>query len=143
MLNMPIENEIETEHKVWMNFNMRQVIAIIIGALVAVGMYLYFRDWVLMVIFTLPFAAVLGFFTWKDENGRPAEEILLKKVQETIYKNTTRKYRTKNGYMPLLNAFYGKMKRRDSNNKLAVKEIKRAEKQKKKRMKTSKVRGIK
>ena len=143
MLNMPIEQEIEQEHKVFRDWNMRQVIAILAGGSIAIAFYLYFRDWMLMVIFSLPFALVLGYFTKKDDNDRPAEEVFMKKAEQKIYKNETRKYRTRNMYFPLMNSYYGKMRKKDAGLKVVQKELKKQEKIRKKKMKSSKIRGIK
>ncbi len=110
MINNPIESEIDVEHKVFRDFNMRQLICIIIGAFIALLMYLFFKDVMLMVIFSLPFALILGYFSRKDDLGRPAEEIFLGKVRRHVYKNSKRTMRTKNGYVKLYNTMYRSVK---------------------------------
>lgn len=103
MLSNPIESEIEVEHKVFRDFNVRQVICLIIGGFIGLCMYVYFRDVVLMVGFSLPFGLVLGVISRKDDNGRTAEEVFIKKAAGAIYRNDKRVFRTRNRYVKLVN----------------------------------------
>ena len=110
MLNLPIESEIEVEHKVFRDFNMRQTVCLVITGVIAVIMYAIFRNWMLMVGFTAPFALLLMYFAKPGENGEKAEEVLMKASERFFYKNQTRVYRTKNRYFRLMNNAYEKQK---------------------------------
>ncbi len=87
MLNLPIESEIEVEHKVFKDFNLRQTVCLAISAVIAVVMYLIFRNWLLMVAFTAPFALALIYLAKPGENGEKAEEVLMKLAERHYYKN--------------------------------------------------------
>ncbi len=119
MINNPIESEIEVEHKVFRDFNMRQLVCLTIGGFIALLMYLFFKDVMLMVVFSLPFALVLGYFSRKDELGRPAEEIFMQKVCQHVYKNSKRTMRTKNGYVKLYNNAYKKINKQKKDKKIS------------------------
>ncbi len=108
MLNLPIESEIETEHKVFRDFNMRQTVCLVITGGIAIVMYMIFRSWFLMVAFTAPFALLLMYFAKPGENGEKAEDLIMKAAEKHFYKNQTRIYRTKNKYIPLMNNAYRK-----------------------------------
>ena len=110
MLSLIIEGEIEKEHKVFRDFNMRQTVSLIIIAIIAIIMYVIFRNWMLMVGFTAPFALLLMYLTKPGENGEKAEEVLMKAAEKHYYQNQTRVYRTKNQFIPLMNRAYGRMK---------------------------------
>ncbi len=122
MLSNPIESEIEVEHKVFRDFNMRQLICLLIGGAIALCMYIFFRDVMLMVIFSLPFATILGYMSRKDDYGRPAEEILKKRLERSVYKNDKRTIRTKNRYVALLNRGYADL-RKGSKQGFSVKRV--------------------
>jgi len=111
MLSNPIESEIEVEHKVFRDFNMRQLVCLLIGGAIALCMHIFFRDVMLMVIFSLPFATILGYMSRKDDYGRPAEEILKKRLERSVYKNDKRTIRTKNRYVALLNRGYADLRK--------------------------------
>ena len=110
MLTLPIEGEVETEHKVFRDFNMRQTVCLCIIAVIAIIMYVIFRNWMLMVGFTTPFALLLMYFAKPGENGEKAEEVLMKAAERHYYKNQTRVFQTKNQFIPLMNRAYGRMK---------------------------------
>ena len=77
---------------------------------IAITWYLLLRDWVLMVIFTLPFALLLLFFAREREDGKKAEEVMEEKMEAFVFKNGKRKYRTRNQYVTLLNRGYRKLR---------------------------------
>ncbi|MCR5101723.1 MAG: PrgI family protein [Butyrivibrio sp.] len=137
MLNLPIESEIETEHKVIRDFNVRQVISILIAAVIVLIFYLYVgRDVLFTMGFAFPVGAVAAFFAKPSDAGLPAEKIILKKLQIYFYKSEMRKYRTRNMYMPVINDAYKSLKNKD-NTKQIRKEIRKAEKMCRKRLKKS------
>ena len=146
MLTIPIEKEIKHENKIinigTLSLNARQTICGVIGLVIAIVMYLLLRNWVLMVLFTLPFAAVLLFIAKPNDNGKKAEEVLLEKAEAHFYKNQSRKYRTKNQHVTLLNRAYGRMKRKDDADKAVLRGRKKEKKILKKRIRRQKIRAI-
>ena len=146
MLTIPIEKEIKHENKIinvgTLSLNTRQTICGVIGLLIAIVMYLVLRNWVLMVLFTLPFAAVLLFIAKPGENGKKAEEVVLEKAEEHFYHNRARKYRTKNRHVALLNAAYAKMRRKDEADQTIVRAKKKEERIQRKRIRRGKIRAI-
>ena len=142
MLNLPIESEIEVEHKVFRDFNLRQTICLVVSGVIAVIMYLIFRNWLLMVAFTAPFALLLIYLAKPGENGEKAEEVLMKFAERHYYNNQTRSYRTRNRYVPLMNEAYRRMRARDLSDKRTAGKMAVLEKKSRKRRKRSQNRGI-
>ena len=142
MPNLPIESEIEVEHKVFRDFNLRQTICLVVSGVIAVIMYLIFRNWLLMVAFTAPFALLLIYLAKPGENGEKAEEVLMKFAERHYYSNQTRSYRTRNRYVPLMNEAYRRMRAKDLSDKRTAGKIAASEKKSRKRRKRSKNRGI-
>ena len=142
MLNLPIESEIEVEHKVFKDFNLRQTVCLCISAGIAVIMYLIFRNWLLMVAFTVPFALVLIYFAKPGDNGEKAEEVLMKLAERHYYRNQARGCKTRNLYVPLMNSAYRRLKEHDMSDKRTAGKLAEAEKKSRKRAKRSRNRGI-
>ena len=122
MLILPIEKEIETEHKVLGRFTARQVICG--GAIIAcvVVFYLMLKDLFWVLLCTMPFLFVFGMIGWYTKYGLHLEDLALKKLQVQYYRNEIRRYRTKNYYFALLNAAYAKQ--RNSNTEKSGKQKK-------------------
>lgn len=115
MLILPIEKEIETEHKIIGRFNPRQAVCggVIIASIIL--FYLSLGDLFLTIVCTMPFLAVFGVLGWYTKCGLNAEDVALKMLQEKYYKNQVRKYRTRNKYFALYNrAYAGKREQRKS-----------------------------
>lgn len=110
MLIMPIEKEIESEHKIIGRFNPRQ--AVCGGCIVAcvVAFYLLVNDLFWTILCTMPFLAVFGVLGWYTKYGMDAEYLAFKKLKEKYYKNQKRNYRTRNQYFALLNGIVQKKK---------------------------------
>ena len=142
MLNLPIESEIEAEHKVFKDFNLRQTICIGITGVAAVIMYLIFHNWVLMVAFTAPFALILLFFAKPGENGERAEDILRKAAERHYYRNQTRSYRTKNRYVALMNREYKRLAAQDQKDPKRVKKLRMEQKRQERRKRRTTCRGF-
>ena len=106
MLILPIEKEIETDHKIVGNFNMRQVIYLAIAVAAVVAFYYLIGNIVWVILCSLPFAFVAAIFGWYSKNGLMIEDLALKMIQQKIYKNETRKYRTKNAFFDVFNKAY-------------------------------------
>lgn len=133
MLTLPIEAEIEQEHKVIRNLNKRQTICA--GAIIGTALisYALTENVLYTLIVTSPIAAVLAYFGWKVTSGLKAEEIIWRKLQRCLYRNGTRKYRTKNSYFDLLNTGYQALRNKDMSDRKTAKKILREEKYRKKR----------
>jgi len=142
MLNLPIESEIEVEHKVFKDFNLRQTVCLGISAGIAIIMYLIFKNWLLMVAFTAPFALVLIYLAKPGENGEKAEEVLMKLAERHYYKNQARGCKTRNLYAPIMNQAYRRMQKQDMSDKRTARRILTEEKRSRKRKKRSRNRGI-
>ncbi len=128
MLTLPIESEIEKEHKVIRDFNKRQTAcAVVIGASVII-MYSYAGSVELGIALASPVIALAGAFGWYKKGTLNAEEVVLKRVKEYIYHNKTRKYRTKNLYFSLLNKGYAKLRNADMSDKKTAELIAKAKK---------------
>lgn len=106
MLILPIEKEIETDHKIVANFNMRQVIALSVAVLAVVAFYFLIGNLLWVILCALPFAFVAAIFGWYSKNGLMVEDLALKMIQLKIYKNDSRKYRTKNSFFEIFNKAY-------------------------------------
>lgn len=139
---LPVIKEIETEHKVYKDYNMRQMIGIVTTILFFIIFYIIFRDLAVAVGFAVPIALLSVFLSKSSDTGITPEESILKKAQIHYYHNESRKYRTRNRYMSMYNTAYKKMRNKDNNNKNVVKQIKKTEKVKVKRMKQSKIKAI-
>lgn len=142
MLNIPIESEIEQEHKVIKGFTMRQVVCIGVVLGFAVLMYVLTLNWIAMVIFTLPLVAVALWLMKENDNGKKSEEIFLISMQRKIYKNDKRRYRTKNSYVRLMNSAYGDIRRQDAKDKNYAKKVKKKQKEIENKKKISKIKPI-
>ena len=146
MLSIEIEKEIREENKVLtigsLSLNARQTVCMIIGMVIAITWYLLLRDWVLMVIFTLPFALLLLFFAREREDGKKAEEVMEEKMEAFVFKNGKRKYRTRNQYVTLLNRGYRKLREADENDIEARREKKRREKERRRKRKEARLKEI-
>ena len=102
MLILPIEKEIESEHKVLGRFTTRQVVCG--GGIIfcVIMFYLLLEDLFWVLLCTMPFLVIFGLLGWYTKFGLPLEDFALKKLQSRYYKNEIRTYRTKNYYFLLL-----------------------------------------
>ena len=139
---LPVIKEIETEHKVYKDYNMRQMIGIVATVIFFFIFYIIFRDLIVAVGFSIPIALISVFFSKSSDIGITPEESILKKAQTHYYHNESRKYRTRNRYMFMYNTAYKKMRNKDNSNKNVTKQIRKTEKDKVKRMKQSKIKAI-
>ncbi len=117
MLILPIEKEIESEHKVLGHFTTRQVLCG--GGIIfcVVMFYLLLEDLFWVLLCTMPFLVIFGLLGWYTKFGLPLEDFALKKLQSYYYKNETRTYRTKNYYFFLFHQALEKQQKEVSSNK--------------------------
>ena len=110
MLIMPIEKEIESDHKIIGRFNPRQAVCGGIIVACVVVFYLMVNDLFWTLLCTMPFLAVFGVLGWYSKYGLDAEQLIFKKLKEKYYKNQQRNYRTRNRYFALLNREYARQR---------------------------------
>ena len=67
------------------------------------------------------------YLSFHKKNGMNMEYFLIKKVRQYILANSARKYRTKNGYVRILNEAYRKDRDRDLGNSKTRKILKKRE----------------
>ena len=142
MLTLPIEAEIEQEHKVIRNLNKRQTVCVGIITGTALISYALSENVLYTILVTAPIGCCLAYFGWKITDGLKAEEILWRRLQKILYKNGTRKYRTKNSYFELMNSGYAALRNKDMSNRRIAGKIKKAEKYRKTRKGHSRLKKV-
>ena len=136
MISVEIEKEINQENKVVMNFNLRQFICIIILVVFSIFAILFMKMSIDIVIYPITFVAVLLYaFGWYKPNGVPFEKIFIKKIQAIIYGSNTRKYKTKNQYVTMVNEEYNRRRNIDLADKKIKKQIEKEQKDLEKELK--------
>ena len=141
MQHADIEKEIQQGNKLLLGLSARQVICLgAVGVLIVIlGFTLGFS----LAVYPAMALAVIGFFFgWYKKDGLPAEKILLKYLQEKFYKNTARKYRTKNKYIQIINAEYARRRNIDNADKKIAKQIKKETTENAKRVRKSNMKAV-
>ena len=144
MLNLKIEKEVETKHTVirGKNWDVRQTACILtMVIIVCIFWWIGDLDATGIALVSIPFGCIAYLCGWKEEAGLKIEDLLIKYVQKTMYKNERRGYHTRNGYVDLINGAYSKMKDQDMKDKKAVRLMRSKKKQDKARKKVSKYRA--
>ncbi|MBP3242156.1 MAG: hypothetical protein J6M92_16695 [Oribacterium sp.] len=144
MLSLKIEKEVETRHTVLKgkDWDLRQTVSIFVCVvIVAFFWWAGDLDATGIAIVAVPFGGVAYLVGWKEEAGLRIEDLLLKYLQKSIYKNERRGYHTRNGYVDLMNGAYEKMRSADMADRRAVRAIRRQEKRTKAKRKLSKYKG--
>ena len=140
MLNIKIEKEIETKHTVIRNRNwdLRQTICVLVVVIV-VGIFWGIADLDAtgIALVTVPFACMAYLVGWKEEAGLRIENLFIKYIQKTMYRNERRGYHTRNGYVDLMNMAYMRLRNEDKTDKKAVKIMNTHKKKDKARLKAS------
>ena len=111
MLILPVEKEIETEHKLIKKFTFRQAVC---GGIIAATVfvpYIATKDLTTALVAGSPIIAACGLIGWYRKNNLYAEDYAMKWIQTKIYKNNSRRYRSANKYIPIYNAIYAKAKK--------------------------------
>lgn len=131
MLSVDIEKEIKQENKVLLGLSMRKFICVCISLLFAIIFAILFSmNFYVSVIPSMIVGSIAFAFGWIKFDGVPMEEFAFKKVNEIFYGTKKRKYRTKNGYITLLNQEYSRRKQIDMSNKKIRKSLKKKKKSK-------------
>lgn len=140
MISVEIEKEINQENKVILNFNLRQIFCLILLVVISIVLVVVLKiDSEILMYPIGAFGIVLYLFGWYKPNGLPFEQVLWKQIQALVYGSNTRKYKTKNQYVVMVNEEYNRRKNVDMANpklrkqiekeqKTAEKELRKAEK---------------
>ena len=142
MLSVPIEAEIEQEQKIFKGITMKQMVCVVAAA--AIGLVSYrltgnFNDTLIYGGVFMAIPILIGFF---EMNGLRVNELFRIILQRIVYRNTARKYKTKNAYYALLNGQYQAMRTEDYKDKAVIRANKAEAKRVKKAMKRSKYKPL-
>ena len=142
MLPVQIEKEIDIERKFVKGFTLRQ--AICIGGIAAscIAAYSISKDSNITTIVATPVGLVLGVIGWGNMDGLKAEEVVKIFLNRVFFKNSVRKYRTKNTYVTFFNNFFATIRNSNMSDKRKVKYAKKEQKRVEKRQKHSKIKAI-
>ena len=141
MLNLKIEKEVEVRHTVLKgkDWDLRQTVSIFVCVLiVAFFWWIADLDATGIAIVALPFGGMAYLIGWKEEAGLRIEDLLIKYLQKSIYKNERRGYHTRNGYVDLMNWAYEKQRSADMSDRKAMRAIRRQDKRIRAKRKCSK-----
>ena len=141
MLPVDIEKEIQQKNKVFLGLTIRQIFCVIFAIICAVVLVLVFPP-ELSIYPSLVIGILCWFIGWYKKDGLTAEKYLLKILKEKFYRNSRRKYRTKNKYITLMNKEYRRHERIDRADKKIAKALKREQKQEKKRVRETTMKAI-
>ncbi len=146
MLNLRIEKEVETKHVVIRSrgWDLRQTICVL-AVVIIVALFWYFGklDIYGITIVAVPFAVLAYLIGWKEEAGLKIEDLLVKYIQKSMYKNEKMSYHTRNGYVDLMNGAYNKMKNHDMADKKTARMIENQKKREQAKKKVSKYKAYK
>ena len=137
MLSTDINKEIKRENKIFGNFNFRQVLCFGLAAGIEVLFYLIVHpDTNNMVAMGLVLGVIAWYFGFHKKDGCYMEYFLCKTIKLYILRNKSRRYRSKNKYITMMNASYMTDKNSDfadkRKKKIIVKQEKTVAKRKKK-----------
>lgn len=143
MISVEIEKEINQENKAIANLNLRQVICVGILAIAAIIMVVFLKlDSEILFYPVLALGSILWAFGWYKPNGIPFEKVLFKQIQSIIYGSNTRKYKTKNQYVIMVNEEYNRRKNIDMSDKRLRKQIEKEQKKEEKELKKAQKRSV-
>ena len=143
MRSIDIPKEVQQENKVVLMFNMRQLICLIIAALLCFVIAVLLNMEFSLAVYPSIVIGVAAFaFGWIKQDGLTFERIVLKYLQKSLYKNHIRTYRTKNKYIALMNDEYKRHKTADMGKKKVVRMMKKEDRKQRKARKRSKCRGF-
>lgn len=106
MLMLPIEREIEGDHKIFKGFNFRQVIAFIVIIVLSFIFWKMTDDVIATILLDALPCGIAIVFAWYNKYGLRAEDALIKQITDKKYKNNQRRYRTKNQYFQMYSSVY-------------------------------------
>lgn len=142
MLTVPIESEIEQERKIIKGFTARQAISAVTAVIFAVTVYARVKDIETTTYIAAAPVLLIIAIGWVKINGQRFEDYARSIIYVLLYRNSKRKYRTRNEYFDLLNSRYHELKSADMNNKKAVKLQKKEAKRIKKLRRKAKIKAL-
>jgi hypothetical protein len=136
MISVEIEKEINQENKVVLNFNLRQVVCLILLVISVILLIFVVKIDGDIIMYPMTGVAIVLFaFGWYKPNGIPFEKIFIKQIKDTIYRSNKRKYKTKNQYVVMVNEEYNRRKNIDMANKKLRKQVEKEQKKTAKELK--------
>ena len=131
MLNLKKEKEVEGKHGVikGRDWDIRQTTCIG-GAMLVTGLCwgIFHLDMIGIVIVAVVSSTIAFFIGWYNKSGLKIEQLLVKYFQKNMYKNQSRSYHTRNGYIDLMNGAYRRMRAADLADKRTAKMVENREK---------------
>ncbi len=130
MITVSVEKEIKQENKVVKSFTMRQVA--FMGAALTIAAIFYFLarpDASTAMGFGACMGTLAWYFGFHKKNGLPVEYFLWKKIKTVVLMNFSRRYRTRNMYITMLNRSYQDDLEKDLQDKKKARIIKNRRKQ--------------
>lgn len=106
MLILPIEREIEGDHKIFKGFNLRQVFALLAIIVFSFIFWSMTDDVIATLLLDAVPCSIAIIFAWYKKYGLRAEDALIKQVVDKKYKNNQRRYRTRNRYFGMYSSVY-------------------------------------
>lgn len=137
MLILPIEREIEGDHKIFKGLNLRQVIAFIVIIALSFIFWKMTDDVLATILLDAIPCGIAIVFGWYNKYGLRAEDALIKQVTDKKYKNNRRRYRTKNQYFGMYSSVYQEEKNKKAAEAKAKEKASKAKQKAKKEPKAS------
>lgn len=132
-ISVKVEKEIKQENHVIGRFTVRQV-AFLGVALILEGLfYLIVRPEIeLFMGIGMILGVIAWYFGFHKKNGIPVEYFLLKKIKQMCLRNYQRRYKSRNKYIVMLNAYYEKKRILDLSDRQKARIIKKRNKRRNK-----------
>ena len=128
MITLEIEKEIKNENKIIMGFTLRQAITFGVVIVILLAEYFIIRPTSnILIISGIALGAAAYYLSFHKKNGMNMEYFLIKKVKQYILANSARKYRTKNGYVRIMNEAYHRERMKDLNDPQKRRKLKKRE----------------
>ena len=128
MITLEIEKEIKNENKIIMGFTLRQAVTFGAVIVILVAEYFLIRPTSnILIISGIVLGAGAYYLSFYKKNGMNMEYFLVKKVRQYILANSARKYRTKNGYVRIMNEAYKRERMKDLNDPQKRRKLKKRE----------------
>ncbi len=136
MKTIDIEKEIKQDNKVLLGLNLRQLFTSVGAVIVLIIIVLFLGLDISMATIPIVAVAVVAYLVgWYKKDGMRIENLVIKYIQQYLYRNNCRMYKTKNNYVVLYNQEYARHKRIDMGNKKVARQVKKEQKKAKKQVK--------
>ncbi len=128
MITLEIEKEIKNENRIIMGFTLRQAITFGTVIVILLAEYFLIRPTSnILIISGIALGAAAYYLSFHKKNGMNMEYFLIKKVKQYILANSARKYRTKNGYVRIMNEACQRERMKDLNDPQKRRKLKKRE----------------